>query len=240
MFLHKIASLAKDIFLPSVCCGCGKISAQPLCPNCLKLIERHTEDLCSRCGYPLTGQTFSHEGCAYCRQREFYFFRLRSYGPYKGVLKRIISAYKYGGVEVLAEYLVSFFAELFHRHYANENIDLIETVPSFLKNKKEQGFLAYNPMQRIALKLSIFLDLPYGDNIIKIRKTLRQKELDLLQRKINLDGCFKIKDSLHAEGKNILLIDDVMTSSTTLNILSLSLKRSGADKIFLLTLARAM
>ncbi len=239
MFLHKITSLAKDIFLPSACCGCGNLSAQALCPRCLVLIEKHPGGICSRCGTPFDEKDFSDRGCAYCRQRELYFFRLRSYGPYKGILKKAIAAYTYRGVEMLRDLFVSFFAALSQEHYGSERIDLIETVPSFLKNGRQDPSFEANHMQKIAAKLSIYLDLPYGDNMIKMSNTLRQEGSGPLQEKADLNGCFKVKDRLYAQGKNILLIDDVFRNAT-LNSLSLSLKRSGADKIFLLTLARAL
>jgi competence protein ComFC len=240
VFLHKITSFAKDVFLPSVCCGCGTLWADALCPRCLDRIEKHTGGLCNRCGMPFDEKVFTGKGCTYCRQRELHFFRLRSYGPYKGILKEAIAAYAFRGVGMLRDLFASFFAELSQRHYGREKIDMIETVPSFLKNGRQDPSFEANHMQKIAAKLSIYLDLPYGDNMIKMRETLSQKEWAPLQGKAHADGCFKVKDRLHVQGKNILVIDDVFKSPARLNALSFSLKRSGADKIFLLTLARAL
>ena len=95
-------------------------------------------------------------------------------------------------------------------------------------------------MQVIAARLSNVLNIPFINNIIKIKKTSRQQKLNLFQRKSNLKEAFKVRDNLLVYGKNILLIDDVWTTGATLNEISSVLKKSGANKIYLLTIARGM
>jgi predicted amidophosphoribosyltransferase len=240
VFLHKILSFAKDILIPSVCCSCGNLSAQAICLKCLHAIERHADPLCLRCGHPLNEKDPLQKGCIYCRQKDLHFFRLRSYGPYRDVLKDLIISYRYRGIEMLSDLLVSFFAELFQRHYCDEEIHCMETVPSLMQEEKGYRPDQPHPMQKIAAKLAIFLDLPYSDNMIKISNTSRQQVWDFSQKASSLAGCFKVKNSLCIENRNILLIDDVMMGDAMLNEVSLLLKRAGADKIFLLTIAIAM
>jgi predicted amidophosphoribosyltransferase len=76
--------------------------------------------------------------------------------------------------------------------------------------------------------------------MLKVRKTDRQQVLDRSQRKVNLKGAFKTGNCLKVQGKDFLIIDDVWTTGSTLNELSLTLKRSGAHKIYLLTIARKL
>jgi len=93
-------------------------------------------------------------------------------------------------------------------------------------------------MQILAEDLSKITRIPFLNNIIKIRDTLKQQKLDYYRRKINLTDAFKVRNCLFSYDKNILLIDDVWTTGSTLNEISSILKKSKANKIYLLTLAR--
>jgi len=182
-------------------------------------------------------------GCSICRNSEFSFYRLRSFGIYSKVLKKLIIKFKYNKIYLLAPVLCSFLKEAYLAYYREEKIDFIETVPDFTSGKTVSGNSLYNTenhMQLLARLFSKEVKLPYTDNIIKIRKTLRQQNLGMYERKVNLEGAFKAGTLFNVLHKNILLLDDVWTTGNTLNEISKTLKRCGADKIYLLTIARAI
>ncbi|MHB1348041.1 MAG: ComF family protein, partial [Candidatus Humimicrobiaceae bacterium] len=79
-----------------------------------------------------------------------------------------------------------------------------------------------------------------GGNILKIKKTSKQQNLGEYERKVNLEGVFKAADMLRVYKKNILLVDDVWTTGNTLNQITKALKNCGAQKIYLLTIARTI
>jgi competence protein ComFC len=185
----------------------------------------------------------NNPGCPVCRECGYNFYMLRSFGPYRGILKKLIIKFKYGKIYTLAPVLTSFLKKAYVENYSKEKIDYVDTVPDFTVFKggfTSQGTQTDNHMQILAKMFSKETGIPYEGNIIKIKKTLRQQNLGVYERKVNLEGVFKAADMLKAVKKNILLIDDVWTTGNTLNEISKALKNCGAQKIYLLTIARAI
>lgn len=174
-----------------------------------------------------------NESCPACRECGYNFYRLRSFGLYKGILKKLIIKFKYGKIYTLAPVLNSFLKKTYLENYSNEKIDYMDTVPDFTVFKggfTYHGTQTDNHMQILAKMFSKETGIPYEGNIIKIKKTLRQQNLGVYERKVNLEGVFKASDMLRAVKKNILLIDDVWTTGNTLNEISKALKNCGAQK----------
>lgn len=181
--------------------------------------------------------------CINCRNSEYSFYRLRSFGFYSGILKKLIIKYKYNKIYSLAPVLCSFLKKIYDNCFRNEKIDFVETVPDFTLNAndfKKSFYPEKNHMQILAELFSREVRLPYLNNMIKIRKTLKQHNLGMHERKINLKDTFKARNILKVTQRNILILDDVWTTGNTLNEISRVLKKCGADKIYLLTLARAI
>lgn len=191
---------------------------------------------------------FQNSKCSICSNLDFKFYKLRSFGIYNGVLKQLILKFKYKKIYNLAPILSSFLEETFLNHYKNEKIDYIETVPDFIinintdinKDFDNYSYSKINHMQILASLLSQQLKIPFANNLIKIKKTLRQQNLDIFERNVNLKDAFKVINILKIYNKNILVIDDVWTTGNTLNEISKLLKRCGANKIYLMTIARAI
>ena len=245
-----------NIFFPEICSSCGEIGESFLCQKCRRKIAQIKNISCSFCGAPFTSDIGKPSlncestvllppsaGCPACRDFSYNFYKLRSFGLYKGVLKKLIIKFKYSKIWTLAPVLNSFLKKAYMENYISEKIDYMDTVPDFNDLKSSAaGFSGRedNHMQILARMFSKETGIPYGGNIIKIKKTLKQQNLGLYERKVNLEGVFKTADSLKADNKNILLIDDVLTTGNTLNEISRALKNCGAKKIYLLTIARAV
>jgi len=182
-------------------------------------------------------------GCTVCRNSKFSFYRLRSFGIYSGILKKLIIKFKYNKIYSIAPVLSGFLKETFDIFYKDEKIDFIETVPDFYPEAMELRKSLSTGANHMKLLTEIFsreVKLPYFNNIIKIRKTIKQQNLGMHEREVNLRGVFKSKNVLNVIGRNILILDDVLTTGSTLNEIAIMLKRCGAAKIYLLTLARAI
>ncbi len=236
----------KDIILPPICSVCGKVNNELLCQECCAKVKMYQKMICNLCGKPFldynTNSSFDKSRnyikiCASCKKESFNFYRLRSFSLYRRELKKIIHKYKYNKIYSISKILINFLKQAYNKYYRREDIDYIETVPDFAITGSE---VIQNHMQVIAEKLSNVLNIPFINNIIKIKKTSRQQKLNLFQRKSNLKEAFKVRNNLLVYGKNILLIDDVWTTGATLNEISSVLKKSGANKIYLLTIARGM
>ena len=185
----------------------------------------------------------NNTGCAACRECGYSFYILRSFGIYSGVLKKLIIKFKYNKIYTLAPVLNSFLKKSYIENLINEKIDYMDTVPDHNSFKNGLSYPAGQPdnhMQVLAKMFSRETGIPYESNIIKLKKTLKQQNLGMYERKVNLEGVFKAADMLKVFKKNILIIDDVWTTGNTLNEISKALKKCGAQKIYLLTIARAI
>lgn len=183
--------------------------------------------------------------CSLCKNENFYFFKSRSFAFYEGTAAELIKKYKYGKYYYLKDILAGFLKTAYKNYYSEEKIDFIETVPDKLPWQQlnrtgETGEQSLNHMQVVASRLAVLLNIPYLGNIKKIKKTQRQQLLDRSGRKLNLSGAFKVINRMQTHRKNYLVIDDVWTTGSTLNEVSIALKNAGADRIYLLTIARGI
>ncbi len=220
-------NIFKDIVIPPLCAVCGKISPELLCQQCVSKIEEIDDKICSYCGRPLSGIGLDDEMCNFCKNEDFNFYRHRSFTAYSGGIKKIIRKYKYNKIYDLREVITRFLKQVYVRNYKYEKIDYIETVPG-------------KHMEILCRLLSKLIKIPFTGNILRVKKIIKQQGLDFIQRKNNIKGAFKVKNCLLYSGKNLLLVDDVWTTGSTLVEISGILKKANADKIYLLTLARGI
>jgi len=116
--------------------------------------------------------------------------------------------------------------------------DLIIPVPLHPTRFRERGF---NQSELIACLLSQGLQIPSDMTLIKrIRYTVNQARVNSKQRWTNIHGTFTIKHSDIIINKNILVIDDLMTTGATMSEMARVLKSAGANKIYGLTTAIAV
>ncbi len=107
--------------------------------------------------------------------------------------------------------------------------DMIIPVPMYRSDKRRRGC---NQAELLAKELGKELEIPVRSDIVaKIRKTAEQKQLSRREREINLRDAFAVIDSGSVNGRNIILLDDVCTTGSTLRELSRILKGSGAGRI---------
>lgn len=224
---RNFTGIFKDIIIPPICTVCGKISPELLCQHCASEIEEIGNKICGYCGRPLSLNNYSSNGCNYCRDKDFSFYRHRSFAIYKGKIKKIITKYKYGRIYALKEIIAAFLNRTYTKNYRSEKIDYIDTVPG-------------EHMESLCRRLSKLIKIPFAGNILTVRETLKQQGLDSIQRRSNIRGAFKVKNCVLLWRKNLMLVDDVWTTGSTLNEIAGILKKAGADKVYLLTFARVI
>lgn len=164
---------------------------------------------------------------------------------YKGVVKKLIYNFKYKPylsdlkkslVELFSESLIQ--NELFMKtieQFSNKMIALVP-IPLHAKRLKKRG---YNHAELLAEGLSEKLNLKLFDYLQRIKETKSQFGLKLKERKENLKNAFTIiPNILIAQHPNVLLIDDILTTGSTLLEAARILKKNGAKKVYGLTLAR--
>jgi len=118
---------------------------------------------------------------------------------------------------------------------AGWNVDYIIPIPLYHLKRIERG---YNQALYIAKGLSKTSKIKINESCVKrVKNTLSQTKLSNEERKGNMLGAFKVKSSKSIKGKNIIILDDVITTGTTVIELAKVLKKHGANKVFSLSVA---
>lgn len=222
--------LALDLLFPPRCAGCGDLGLT-WCATCNAGV-RHIEDpLCAHCGLP-AGQAVR---CAACANRHYKFNAGRSWGVYAGELRRAILSLKHRRNASLAAELAKGYKQVFEAQ--DWKVDLLIPIPLGPQRLKQRG---YNQIELLAAPFGEFARLRYAQNVlIRRHDTLPQFELNAVDRWENLHGSF-VASPAHLVGKNVLVIDDIMTTGATLDSAAQALLEAGAKKVYAITLARTL
>lgn len=150
------------------------------------------------------------------------------------LLARIVHELKYKGIKRLAEPCASLIYEFLNKgNIKFDNSWIITAVPMHEYKLKVRGF---NQSELIAKELASFMNLDYEPLLEKVRHTAPQISLDKRARKSNLDGCFKIAEGRIVKGKKILVIDDVVSTGSTMSECLKTLREEGTSEVWGLTL----
>jgi ComF family protein len=220
-----------------------------VCRNCWQSFEPWRGAACLRCGVPFGSQVALDANlpiCAKCRTEEFEFDAARAYGVYTGKLRTAILRTKFQGRERLGLNLGGLLASIWGWVEEKSCADspVLVPVPLHASRQRERGF---NQAELLARGLSRELERrpkPYPFQLEtrafrRTRVTVPQIGLSLRQRHENVRGVFDVVAPERLSGRVVVLVDDVMTTGATVSACAGALKRVGAGKVLVLTLARA-
>lgn len=240
-------------FFPSDCRLCGlpllNISRLPVCPECLDGIQPIQGKVCSICGERLLSSYIEcdQDGlrrCPVCRRIDRPFYRAIAYGDYDGGLRELIHLLKYEGVRPAAPVLGRMLADtlLAVSPVWEQPVVLVVPVPLHRKKGRERGFNQAELIAQAALKARLaterFQVAP--DVLERVRDTHSQIGLTGHQRRENLRGAFAARDSQQITGREVVLVDDVYTTGTTASECARVLRRAGASRVWVATVARTL
>lgn len=153
---------------------------------------------------------------------------------YNRYLREQITNYKFNGRSYLYKAFGEIMVETIKKKEIHKDVDLIIYIPSHKRKEAKRG---YNPAELLASYISKDLKIDISkENLIKNKWTKEQSGLNKLDRSINLRDSFYIKNKEEIKGRKILLIDDIITTGTTLQETSKVLIQNGVKEIIGLTL----
>ena len=203
----------------------------PKCPYCQKLLDEPRAPVWPRCQASLPWL----EGRAGERKIDL---ADGCYSPlaYGEMVREAIHRYKFHRVRALGRP----FAALMARCLADrlpDGADLICWAPLSRERFRERGF---NQAELMAREMGRLLSIPAGPALEKVRDTRPQSELEEESaRRANARGAYALLPGADLTGKRVVLVDDVVTSGSTLSECAALLRRAGAERVFCLTLAKA-
>lgn len=244
-----------NLLYPTTCPVCkGKDNSlnRPyfsLCNYCWERIEFLKPPQCPRCGKPFPSEISLSRSpdhlCSECRETKTYFDKAIALGTYEGTLAEAIHLFKYKGKKglgrpfgkVMSDYINS-NNFIFHAEPVEARSLTILPVPLHPRRLREREF---NQSLLLAREIAKALSIPFiPDNLLRLRWTRPQIELKGEERLTNVKGAFGLKKPMEIEGKSLLLIDDVYTTGATVRECSKVLKKAGAEKVYVFTLARVV
>lgn len=161
-------------------------------------------------------------------------FDCTSLYKYDGSVKGVIGCIKFRHSLTICKKVGNLLVEEAKRLHSNTPFDLVVYVPMTRKAKAKRRF---NQSEVFARIISKHLNLKFEKNVlIKIRETKPQKSLKAAERKRNLKGAFKVVKDV--EGKSVLLVDDIVTTGTTLKENAKMLYKAGARRVTAITFAK--
>lgn len=252
-WLKSIGNELIDLVYPPglYCISCGKITDDSrtyrLCNDCMKSMNWNTGRSCVRCGRPLA-ETDPGELCFGCAQRkasgrEPCFDRGYACTAYGACAQSVIFAFKYGGRSDIGDTLGEILYDRMLSEYEADELagmyDIVIPVPIHADRLKKRGFNHAELMGRSFAKRAGLRFDPVV--LVRTRTTLPMKGLGPEERRANIRGAFRIKNSrlpLIKESR-ILLIDDIFTTGSTVDEIASVLKDAGAARVDFLAFAAA-
>jgi len=235
----SILQAVKDLLFPCRCLACdkplGRYRLPLLCNTCCSLLSPVVSPLCTCCGKPFpSGEDHL---CGECLGDSFSFDCARSIFLYQEPVSSLLVQFKFAGkltgVVTLAELA---------KQAGGENLfkepDLVLPVPLHIKRLRSRGF-----NQSLLLSRSCFPRWQgkiRTDLLLRHQPTIPQTSLSGKARRNNLKGAFSIHRPEKIAGRNVLLVDDVFTTGSTLHECAKTLAEAGAARIETFTLARAL
>ena len=228
-----------DLVFPVFCVDCKtklKISDSFVCSNCFTKIRLLTKKKCRKCSHEI-GNFSTTDICNSCHSKRFYFKNCVALIEYNDIARTIFHEIKFKK----RRNLLMIFDKVMQSkidaitHIAQDST--IIPVPMRLGHKRKRTF---NQAEIIAKKIAKITKQNFMELLIKNKSTKQQSLLTQKDRLKNLCGSFAVKKNKNIKGKRILIIDDVITTGSTLNECAKELMNAGAREVNCITIARSI
>ncbi len=235
--LRRFLQAVTDIFLPEICPLCDRISPASPCKTCRRQLVAVQPPFCPVCGVPFPHGSGTGHHCPDCLNQKFHFDQARSAFIYQPPLDALIHSFKYRRDMTALSFFGHAMRQAIPPAFLRES-DLLVPVPLHRRRLRQRSYnqalllaRSFCPGQR--RKIDPFV-------LIRHRYTPPQTGRKGTERRRSLRKAFAVSDPARVKGKTVLLIDDVLTTGTTVNECARALKAAGATGVLVATLARVL
>lgn len=234
-FIHALL----DFLFPPLCHICRSFIPDAgelhICPTCRDYLPLTMSPVCTICGIPFIGAGGDHP-CGQCLTHPPHFDCARAHLLYEGPVRDLIHSFKYNHKTHLRRPLVLLALEGLSGFITEQALDVIIPVPLHRSRLRSRGF---NQAVLLGTIFSARLSIPMlPDGLLRIRQTEPQIDLSAEERRNNVKGAFTTGSPGHIQSKRVLLLDDVMTTGSTVDECARELRKAGASTVMVVTVAR--
>ncbi|MBT8206070.1 MAG: ComF family protein [Eudoraea sp.] len=226
--LSNIANDINNVLIPRLCFGCND------------RLYRGEQLLCTVCRnhLPLTEFDFQEENAVdriFYGRTEIYSAAALFFYQEEGIVQNLIHALKYKGQKQVGEFLGNWFGEVLKRGVPEDTIDLVVPVPLHKNKLRKRG---YNQVAGFGQKLATHLRAEYRDDLlVKTANTKTQTRKNRWYRWLGSRELYLLRDPKILEHQHVLLVDDVITTGSTLEACALALHRAHGITISIAAMA---
>ncbi len=235
----ELLQSAVSLLYPPLCTICGRSirAGEYLCDQCETKAVRIVAPFCEKCSEPFDGAITGVFTCANCAHRTIYIDAAVAAYRGRSIVREVIHEFKYGR-RIHLRHLVARWlrSALDDERLLGRCFDVIIPVPLHPTRQRERGF---NQATLLAELLSAQTSIRCKPLLERTRYTTTQTALDRSERMENLHNAFRLRKNADVRGLRVLLVDDVLTTGSTLNECARVLKRAGAFSVHAATAARA-
>lgn len=246
MWLRGIADLARGVaqlVYPNACLICDALEAQVgsfrhgVCSECHHSVTTDSPDVCPKCTATVGPHTDVSQGCMACRTRSFAFDSGIRLGTYRDRLKDAVLRMKSARGEALAEMAGRMFVVARQAILQSAAVNVVIPIPLHWRIRWNRS---YNQAEAIAREVATALGAECRPNWLKrVKPTVQHAQPSAAAREANIRGAFRAGRSASLASKTVLLVDDVMTTGSTVAEAARVLKAAGAARVIVAVLARA-
>lgn len=208
-----------ELIYPSVCGICEKIDKEYLCEECKEKLKKYCINEIEDCKE---------------NKRVYYDYKIKIL-RYENIVREKIIEYKFNEKTYLYNTMEKIILNDEKICSFLKKYDIIIPVPMYKKRKQSRG---YNQTELISKKLAKDLKIESSNKVLrKVIDTKKQSTLTKKERIKNVENAFNVVNSESIENKNVILLDDIFTTGSTLNECSRMLKLAGTKEIAILTIA---
>lgn len=245
MWCRALAELARGVgrlIYPRACLICDAPEADRidfrhgLCSECLRAVTTDPVPSCPWCAATVGPHADTSDGCPACRRESLGFAAAVRLGPYEGRLRDAVVRMKSPGGEGLAEMMGRVMWETRGVRLGGAGVAAVVPVPLHWRRRWTRG---YNQATAVARELAAGLGVPFAPGVLRrIRHTPQQAQPTASARRENVKGAFRAGAPASLAGRTILLVDDVMTTGSTVGEAARTLRAAGVGAVAVAVLAR--